>query len=56
MPDRFQVAYQRAREKAGLDRWALLPIDERERALAEEMRKLDDEANGDQSGDLPYPV
>ena len=43
MPDRFQTAYKRAREKAGLDTWPLLSDREQAEAVAAELRILDAE-------------
>jgi hypothetical protein len=41
MSDRFEVAHIRARARIGEDKWALLPVSEREREVTEEMRKME---------------
>jgi hypothetical protein len=53
MPDRFETAHKRARERIGIDKWVYLPTADKEREVAEEMRKMDEEAG---RGDLRFPV
>jgi hypothetical protein len=44
MSDTFRTAYMRARRKVGEERWPLLSDAEQERAVADEMRLLENEA------------
>jgi len=41
MSDKFQRAYLRAREKIGEDAWRLLSDQERENAVARELRAIE---------------
>jgi len=44
MSDKFEEAYRRARGKFGAEAWHRLPDEEREQAVAAELRNLGEEA------------
>jgi hypothetical protein len=55
MSGNFQAAYRRAREKIGDAAWALLTDQEREEAIARELREIEAERSRG-SGDDGKPV
>ena len=50
MSDKFEEAYRRARGKVGATAWRQLSDKEQEEAVAAELRRIEDEGNGETGG------